>query len=76
MMLSVVALAFLSLGSSKHMEFKNCGKFVFPHRFFAVFVPMQGHYDHVTVLENAVREPWKNRALFESWLYFCLLYKK
>ena len=41
MMLSVVALAFLSLGSSKHMQFKDCGKLP------TLLHPMQGHYDHV-----------------------------
>ena len=41
MMVSVVALAFLSLGSSKHMQFKDCGKLP------TLLHPMQGHYDHV-----------------------------
>ena len=57
LMLCVVALTFLSLGSSKHMEFKDCGKLAFPLRFLAIFIPMQGHYDHVTVFQNAVQEP-------------------
>ena len=48
LMLCVVALAFLSLGSSKHMVFKDCGKFAFPLRFLAIFVPVKGHYYHVT----------------------------
>ena len=48
LMLCVVALAFLSLGSSKHMVFKDCGKFAFLLRFLAIFVPVKGYYDHVT----------------------------
>ena len=40
LMLCVVALTFLCLGSSKHMEFKNCGKLSFQLRFLAIFVPM------------------------------------
>ena len=61
MMLSVVALAFLSLGSSKHMKFKDCGKLAFQLRFLTIFVPVQGHRDHVTSLSKC-----RARAVKES----------
>ena len=60
MMLTVVALAFLSLGSSKHMKFKNCGKLAFQLRFLTIFVPVQGHRDRSCY--QSFKTPCKSRA--------------
>ena len=58
LMLSVVLLCFLSVGSSTHMHFMDCGKFVFQLCFLAVFFLPRSSvlYDHVTVFQIATHE--------------------
>ena len=66
LMLCVVTLTFLCLGSSKHMEFKNCGKLSFQLRFHAIFVPM-----YVTPCTRIVHEvEWLNRGVLKSGYTF------